>query len=289
MKIIGTISDGEKVWHVNLDVDSPKSMTVGELYNFISFPESKLKDYMRSGKALTDLLNEDIQFVTAAQWQTAVEAQRSPYDKKLIKSIISRLYKAAIKQGIKVENLSSYIDVEIPSPKERLIIDPLIEEKMWDYYNNTGNNVIGCVLIMLYTGMRPCEIRDVKLDCIKDGVIYNAGHKTDKGRKRPIIIPEKIMGVVKNEINKNGGLLTNLNRYSFSRQFRKIRTELGLPSELVPYCARHTYATRLAEAGVSPLVITDLMGHTTVDMSYHYTHICLDAMRLAVDKLNLPL
>lgn len=290
MKIVGTISNGEKVWEINLDVDpSSKTMTVGELYNLISFPASKLRDYIRSGKVLYPLHNEDIQRVTVAQWQAAVDTQNSPYGRKLAKSIISKIYKAAIKNGIRVDNLSSYIDVEIPPSKSRIVIDQSTEKKLWDYYNNTGNNVIGCVLIMLYTGMRPCEMRDVKLDCIKDNVIYNAGHKTDKGRVRPIIIPEKIMGIVKNEFEKNGGLLTNLNTAAFNRQFCKIRTELRLPSELVPYCARHTYATRLAEAGVSPLIITDLMGHTTVNMSHHYTHICVEAMRSAVDKIALPL
>lgn len=288
MKIVGTISAGTRTWRVNIDVDPPHiSMTVGDLYNMVvpSFPESKTRDYLRSGKSLIPLFGEDIQRVTAAQWQTAVDSQKSPYSKKLVKSTISKLYKTAFKSGIKTENLTPYIEVKMPPAKNRLIIDRSVEQKLWEYYNSTDDNVIGCVLIMLYTGMRPCELRDVTSDKIKDGIIYSVGHKTDKGRSRPIIIPDKITDIVKHELYKNGDVLTDLSKDVFSRRFRKIRSELDLPLQLVPYCARHTYATRLAEAGVSPLIITDLMGHTNVNMSYHYTHIRTDAMRSAVDKI----
>lgn len=288
MRIAGTVSDGVRIWRVDLEVDPPnKSMSVGDLYNMVSplFSASKRRDYLISSISLIPLFDEDIQDVTAVQWQIAVDAQKSPYGKKLAKSIISKMYKTAIKSGIKTENLTPYIDVTIPPAKSRLVIDGTMEQKMWDYYNNTQDNVIGCVLIMLYTGMRPCEMRDVTADRITDSVIIGTGHKTDKGRSRPIIIPNKIMEIVKSELHKNNGVLTSLSKDVFSRRFRKIRSELNLPPQLVPYCARHTYATRLAEAGVSPLIITDLMGHTNVNMSYHYTHIRIDAMRSAVDKI----
>lgn len=290
MKIVGTISDGTRTWRVNLDVDPPRiSITVGDLYNMVvpSFPKSKTRDYLRSGMSLIPLFDENIQDVTVNQWQTAVDSQNSPYGKKLVKSTISKLYKTAFKNGVKTENLAPYIEVNIPPAKNRLIIDRSIEQKFWEYYNSTDDNVIGCMLIMLYTGMRPCEIRDVTSDKIRDGIIYSAGHKTDKGRSRPIIIPNNVMDIVKRELYKNNGVLTNLSKDVFSRRFRKIRSKLDLPPQLVPYCSRHTYATRLAEAGVSPIIITDLMGHTTVNMSYHYTHIRVDAMRSAVDKIVL--
>jgi integrase len=45
---------------------------------------------------------------------------------------------------------------------------------------------------------------------------------------------------------------------------------------------RHTFISRLAEKGVSPLVIQSMTGHTTNAMTERYSHIGLDAKRRAL-------
>jgi integrase len=49
---------------------------------------------------------------------------------------------------------------------------------------------------------------------------------------------------------------------------------------------RHTFATRLAEAGVDPFTISDLLGHTTVRMSSDYTHSTPESRLLAIAGLG---
>ena len=39
--------------------------------------------------------------------------------------------------------------------------------------------------------------------------------------------------------------------------------------------------------GVNPLVVRDLLGHTSVDMTAHYTHINLETKRAALQNLNV--
>ncbi|GAA3659028.1 tyrosine-type recombinase/integrase [Asaccharospora irregularis] len=50
---------------------------------------------------------------------------------------------------------------------------------------------------------------------------------------------------------------------------------------------RHTYATRLFEAGVSPKTVQALMGHSDISMTMDiYTHVMEDVKINAVEQLN---
>ena len=48
---------------------------------------------------------------------------------------------------------------------------------------------------------------------------------------------------------------------------------------------RHSAASLLINNGVNPLVVRDMLGHTTVDMTARYTHVALDAKIKAVQAL----
>ena len=54
---------------------------------------------------------------------------------------------------------------------------------------------------------------------------------------------------------------------------------MGLEHLSCPKDLRHLFATSLQTAGVDPLVRRDVMGHTTLQMTAHYTH-TQDATRL---------
>ncbi len=49
---------------------------------------------------------------------------------------------------------------------------------------------------------------------------------------------------------------------------------------------RHTFATRLNEAGVDPFAIRDLLGHSTTSMSSDYTHSSPDLRRAAIEAFS---
>lgn len=50
---------------------------------------------------------------------------------------------------------------------------------------------------------------------------------------------------------------------------------------------RHTYATRLFEAGVPPKTVQALMGHANIDVTMDiYTHVMEDTKLEAIEKLN---
>ena len=55
-------------------------------------------------------------------------------------------------------------------------------------------------------------------------------------------------------------------------EFMRITKRIGLGHLTCPKDLRHLFATSLQAAGVDPMVRRDIMGHTTLEMTAHYTH-----------------
>jgi integrase len=55
-------------------------------------------------------------------------------------------------------------------------------------------------------------------------------------------------------------------------EFMRVTKRMGLEHLTSPKDLRHLFATSLQVAGVDPMVRRDVMGHTTLEMTSHYTH-----------------
>lgn len=70
---------------------------------------------------------------------------------------------------------------------------------------------------------------------------------------------------------------------SIDRLFREARQQAGLPRELVLYCARHDYGTRVLMRTGNLAAVMKTMGHRDVKTAMHYQHPELDVVRAALD------
>ena len=70
---------------------------------------------------------------------------------------------------------------------------------------------------------------------------------------------------------------------SIDRLFREARRQAGLPKELVLYCARHDYGTRVLMRTGNLAAVMKTMGHRDVKTAMHYQHPELDVVRAALD------
>ena len=77
-------------------------------------------------------------------------------------------------------------------------------------------------------------------------------------------------------------LVTTLDHQHF-----KIREKLDYPNDFVLHSLRHTFGTRLGEAGVDAFTIKELMGHTSILVSQRYVHPTTDTMRRGFEKSDL--
>jgi len=66
------------------------------------------------------------------------------------------------------------------------------------------------------------------------------------------------------------------------QEFMKITKAIGRPDLTRPHDLRHLFASRAQELGVNPILVQEMLGHTTLDMTRKYTHIGLAAKREAL-------
>ena len=67
------------------------------------------------------------------------------------------------------------------------------------------------------------------------------------------------------------------------RPFRQARAKAGLPKDLVLYCARHDYGTRILMRTGNLAAVMKTMGHRDVKTAMHYQHPELEIVRAALD------
>lgn len=70
------------------------------------------------------------------------------------------------------------------------------------------------------------------------------------------------------------------------RVFKKVVDGAGI-KDFTFHCLRHTFATRLCQAGVDIYTVSKLMGHEDVaTTARYYAHHCVDSLRRGVEVLN---
>ena len=140
------------------------------------------------------------------------------------------------------------------------------------------------VRLPLYAGLRIGEVQHLKkpwLDCKKDIIIIPARQqcscyecrkwrggiwspKTKAGKRSLLIIPEldQYLGQLGDGINRS--------RQALEQRFERVRQRSGLMKVAYPHCLRASFATRLAEQGISAPSLTYLMGWETLAPAEHY-------------------
>ncbi len=73
---------------------------------------------------------------------------------------------------------------------------------------------------------------------------------------------------------------------SLDHVHRQLRKPLKLSGEFVLHSLRHTYGTRLGEAGADAFTIMRLMGHSTVTVSQKYVHPVPETLERAIKGME---
>ena len=80
---------------------------------------------------------------------------------------------------------------------------------------------------------------------------------------------------------------TGLANSLLGQQQKRARDLLGLPADFVLHSLRHTFGTRLGEAGADAFTIMRLMGHSSATVSQRYVHPSPEALELAYERLTI--
>jgi integrase len=121
-------------------------------------------------------------------------------------------------------------------------------------------------------------------------IIFVPDSKTADGR-RMIPMSDRVHEVLRARAGgRSEGWLFPSNRTKcghltdVAKQFRTARAKAGLPEDLVLYCSRHDYGTRVLSNTGNLAAVMKTMGHKDVRAAMQYQHPELELVRAALNQ-----
>jgi integrase len=155
-------------------------------------------------------------------------------------------------------------------------------------------------VLLLDTGLRIGEVltlewTDIHLHPARDakhGYLTVRARNAKNSRTRNIPLTDRAAETLKAQCPERSGYVfhrpdgSQLYQTWLNQQHSAVRQALRLPDDFVLHSLRHTFGTRLGEAGADAFTIMRLMGHSTVTVSQRYVHPSPESMENAVSRLE---
>ncbi len=150
------------------------------------------------------------------------------------------------------------------------------------------HSAVAAFRLLLLTGCRMSEIRDLRWEYVKDDCIELPDAKTG-GRVVPLG-PEAravLSAIPRDEDNPwvIAGRLPGSHLTDLQRPWRRIRKQAGLEGVRI-HDLRHSFASRALALGESLTMIGKLLGHTQVQTTARYAHLARDSIQTAAARIT---
>ena len=204
---------------------------------------------------------------------------------------------------------------DAPESRDSFTFEQL--QQIWEllkspkYYMLYKDEMIILYKLAIYTGARKGDLCLLKWSSIDldQQIISFTPHKTSRSSRKRVMIPmsQVLYDALKDLPHTNEYVLPNvarryqINPSGISHDTKKLLLAAGIKptdegetrriravSRLGLHSFRHFHITQLIANGVNPLVVRDLVGHTTVDMTSRYNHSSLQTKQQAVRTLMIP-
>ena len=245
---------------------------------------STLQAYTKAFQVSGPLLNRRVETLKLSDFQKCAEASRKNTPiLRTWKIVLGQMYEYAVRNEIlprEKRELISYIDLSFagnPNRQKKSVFTAEEIQQLWEI------DAIA-VLLLIYSGLRISEFlaldkKDVYLD---RRVLFVRESKTAAGI-REVPIAEKTVPLWARLLAGDGEIVFPSEkglRYTYANFYAKVWKPLGLNHTI--HETRHTFITLLAEAGVDPRIVKQIVGHAAEDVTEGYTHISLEAKLEAV-------
>jgi integrase len=149
------------------------------------------------------------------------------------------------------------------------------------------------IILARDTGMRnQRELYQIRIEDLdwKTRIIFVPDRKTPDGR-RMIPMSDRVWEVLRTRAGETRegwlfpskrskcGHLTDI-----GKQFRLARVKAGLPKDLVIYCSRHDFGSRVLTNTGNLAAVMKVMGHKDVRAAMHYQHPDIETVRAALNQ-----
>lgn len=255
----------------------------------VSRQTSHYKAFDRLAEA--GIVERRIDTLTTSDLQLAVQRTAATYyPARDVKALLSHLFQLAIQDGAVAVNLAQNIVLPTLEEKEAEPFDEAEVKLMWTAWA-AGDDFVGYMLLMIYSGMMPGELFKCRVDMIDltRREIWGCGKKTKIRKESPIVYAAALDPVILQLIDLAGGSgkLWKKSDESFRTHFKAAAERIGV-RPLPPYSCRHTTATAAASENIAAPKIQRLMRHAKITTTQRYIHLASDEAHAAADQIIPP-
>lgn len=202
---------------------------------------------------------------------------------------LKHIYTIAVKNGRAISNPVKEVKL---LREDNQITNVLSRDDEEFLLANSAPHIQRVVVCALETGMRLGEILGLQWDQVDLSRRLIRVTKTKTGRSREIDITDRLLGVLKQARRQgiSGHVfrgLDNLPILSVKEGYKNALKRAGLEDKNYRFHdLRHTFATRLVEAGADLITVQELLGHSTILTTQRYAHPSADARRAEMGRLS---
>jgi excisionase family DNA binding protein len=205
-------------------------------------------------------------------------------------ALLGKMMNLAIDWGMLVEN--PITKIKFFSEKGNLRERILSANEEGALLNCCAPHILPIVLTALHTGMRKGEILGLRWSQLDLSKRIIKLENTKSGKPRLVPISSYLLSVLMIQRQKKGASEyvfpnpeSNDALQDVKRSFHSAANRAGI-NGLRFHDLRHTFASRLVEAGVDLITVKELLGHHSVKVTERYTHSNAQQKKLAVECLR---
>ena len=270
----------------------------------------QLIDFMTAHdvKIVSDVDEQLAQAFLSYYWKRGVSTKT--YNSAL--DVLRRVFRVLCKERNPFADFKKKVDT--PESRDSFSFEQL--RQIWDVLKSPGydmlykDEMIVLYKLAIYTGARKGDLCLLKWSSVDldQQIISFTPHKTSKSSRKRVLIPmsQVLFDALKGLSQTDEFVLPNVarryqsNPSGISHDTKKLLLAAGITpveagetrrlravSRLGFHSFRHFHISQLIANGVNPLVVRDLAGHTTVNMTARYTHVALETKQRAVNSLAI--
>lgn len=202
---------------------------------------------------------------------------------------LSGMFREAIKRDMLDRNPVARVDK--PSIDNQIVryLDPDEERRLLGF---SPEPLRTAILISIHSGLRDGELRNLTWADVRLRNRFIVVRNTKSKRDRVVPMSKTLYGVLEKLPRhiKSPYVITNTDtatKYDHfnNTSWRKALTDAGIKN-FRWHDLRHTFGSRLAQAGVPILAIKELMGHSQITVTMRYAHLAPSNLTAAVTVLD---
>ena len=272
-----------------------RKLTFAEIYDawsakhYETISNGSIIAYKGAYNKCASLYNIPFAEIKTAHLQAVIDEYKNSSSVRIVKVVVGFLYDYAIKNDIVEKDYSKFI--ELPKKEKKREKIPFTADEIALLWKHKNDLYIDMILVLLYSGMRISELLDMKIEKIDlENRVMVGGVKTSAGINRTIPIHADIAPIIRENMEKHKVYLFETprgkkHRYgNVGQPIIKAMQSLGLDHTI--HETRHTFISQCSRLGIDPVTVKRIVGHSTKDITEHYTHKNADDLIAAIDEFK---